>query len=94
MSNCENHPSEGGHPDDVCGYCGKCLRCTPGKWKDHFLAKCCKPAESAPQAPVTAYGPGDLPTTGAPAPRTGNRRFCRSVVCVQSDYLHTLAEHR
>jgi len=91
MSNCANHPSEGGHPDDVCGYCGLCLRCTPDNWAGHLGGACRQPATVQP---VTAYGPGRLPTTGAPAPRMGNRRFCRSVVCVQSDYLHTLAEHR
>lgn len=37
---CENHPSEGGHPDDVCGWCGHCLRCKGGDWAQHAHQAC------------------------------------------------------
>jgi len=38
---CEAHETEGGHPDEVCGWCGTCLECEGGRWVDHYSAKCC-----------------------------------------------------
>lgn len=37
---CSAHASEGGHPDDVCGWCARCLACEGGSWADHAHAAC------------------------------------------------------
>lgn len=49
MSHCDSHESEGGHPDEVCAYCGTCIQCTGGKWSDHMDASCAQGIDTRPE---------------------------------------------